>query len=88
MRLLVPIIIVAVIFGAGYLMGRYAGSKASTGPKLTRPERKELSELRMLKGVVRSTAAQHSDVYPELARIIQDEVETADRKIDEIKAEA
>ena len=86
MRVIIPLLILGIVFAAGYIAGMYTRPKA--GPKLTRPERKELAELRELKTVARTTAAQHTDVYPELARIVQDEDERTDRKIDKIRADS
>lgn len=85
MRLIIPIIFIALIFAAGYIMGMYSGSASSKGPKLSRPERKELSELRSLKSTVRSTASSHMELEPNFARIILDEVDKTDKAVDTIR---
>ena len=82
-RLLIIAIILGVVFLGGYLLGKYA-SGPNTGPKLTRPERKELTALRNLKSTVRSTASNHVELDPNLSRIILDEVDKTDKQLDTI----
>lgn len=78
-RLLIPLIIVlALAFYAGYA----TGSRNQTGPKLSRPERKELTALRALKSTVRKDASQHQLLDSPLAQIILDEVDKTESEID------
>lgn len=79
MRLLIPVLIIGMIFFAGYVMGSY---RRNSSPKLTRPERKELATLRSFKSGVRSTASDHYELEPNFARIIMDEVDKADKELD------
>lgn len=83
-RLILIIVIVGAVFAAGYFMGMY--TRPSRSPKVTRPERQELSALRELKSSVRSLASSHIELDPNLSRIILDEVDKTDKAVDRARA--
>jgi hypothetical protein len=85
-RFLLIVLILGMIFFAGYVMGKYA-NRSATQPKLTRPERKELSLLRSFKSNVRQTASNHMVLDSQLAQIILDDVDNTEKELDRVRSE-
>jgi hypothetical protein len=82
-RLIIMLVILAVIFFAGYMLGKI--QRPSQAPKLTRPERNELSALRGFKSTVRKTASNHMVLDSSLAQIILDEVDKTEKELDNVR---
>lgn len=84
MRLLIFIVPLIAVGVACFYVGR--ASAKTHGPKLTRPEREELSALREFKTMMRITAMNHVELEPNIARIVLDEISTTERDIDNARS--